>query len=311
MNKTKKTISILIIIILSFIILFVCLYSFKEAKRLATDQAITDKNLADLESAKQKMDLENKRLSELRGKSYAMQVSQEQYLKIKSLVDKTNIFFRDADSLHPKIQIKINNKTLEDKINAKRLKINELLLTWDENNKRFLETDQALINKIKLSLKYIESYVEEIQTIVFDLSTKDSELSNEQINLYKNVITNSVSEIKQIITTVNQAETVIMGSTENGSNVNSDEITRQIEIVKQAENTVTNLENIINNTATTTPPTPPQNSSVSTTTGTKVDRRPRIVNPEPAIIYQQNPTPYKNTGVDVNTSGQMSPLQGW
>jgi hypothetical protein len=311
MNKTKKTISILIIIILSFIILFVCLYSFKEAKRLATDQAITDKNLADLESAKQKMDLENKRLSELRGKSYAMQVSQEQYLKIKSLVDKTNIFFRDADSLHPKIQIKINNKTLEDKINAKRLKINELLLTWDENNKRFLETDQALINKIKLSLKYIESYVEEIQTIVFDLSTKDSELSNEQINLYKNVITNSVSEIKQIITTVNQAETVMMGSTENGSNVNSDEITRQIEIVKQAENTVTNLENIINNTATTTPPTPPQNSSVSTTTGTKVDRRPRIVNPEPAIIYQQNPTPYKNTGVDVNTSGQMSPLQGW
>ena len=311
MNITKKNLSLIIIVILSIVVLFVCIYSFKEAEKLAVGQDITNKNLVDLETARQKIDLEKKRLIELRGKSYAMQVSQEQYLKIKSLVDKTNIFFRDADSLHPKIQIKINNKTLEDKINAKRLKINELLLTWDENNKRFLETDQALINKIKLSLKYIESYVEEIQTIVFDLSTKDSELSNEQINLYKNVITNSVSEIKQIITTVNQAETVIMGSTENGSNVNSDEITRQIEIVKQAENTVTNLENIINNTATTTPPTPPQNSSVSTTTGTKVDRRPRIVNPEPAIIYQQNPTPYKNTGVDVNTSGQMSPLQGW
>jgi hypothetical protein len=260
------------------------------------DKTVANKNLSDLG---------NKSFNDSQGRSYAMQVSQEQYLKIKSLVDKTNIFFKDADTLNPQIQIKINNKTLEDGINAKRIKINQLLLTWDENNKRSLKTDQALVNEIKESLLYIQSYVEQLETIVLNLSPEDSGFSAEQINSYKNVITSSVSEMTQIIDTVNQVEITTRESGENNNNTNPNEITRQIEIFKQPENTIDTLENIRNNTATAT------TSKTSNPTETNVNSRPRIVDPVSTIIYQQNPASYKNTGVDVDRSGQMSPLQDW
>ena len=319
MNKTKQKLSILMIIILSFIILFVYFYTFKEAKKMTADQATTSKNLADLEAAKQKVDFEKKRLNDLKSKSYAVQVSKEQYLKIKSLVDETNIFFKNANSLHPQIQIKIKDKALEDKINAKRVKINELLLTWEENNKSSMETSQSLINQIKIALLYIQSYVDQIHAIVFGLSAEDSGLSNEQINSYKKVITESVSGIKEIITTVNIADTIIREESKNNPETETN-ITKQIEVVRQAENNLANLEKNIDNTvAATTPkisqdntnPVSSTTSNTNTSGGIKVNSRPRIVNPAPAIIYQQNPAPYKNTGVDVNTSGQMSPLQDW
>jgi hypothetical protein len=311
MNKTKKNIYILITIVLSIFVIFACFYLFKEVKKMVSNNMVANKNLADLEIAKQKIDLEKKQLDELRSKSYAMQVSLEQYLKIKSLVDKTNIFFKDADSLNPQIQIKTKNRKIEDKINAQRLKINKLLLTWEENNKHSLETDQVLINQIKTAVLYIESYVEQIQSIVFELSSNDSGLSNEQINSYRNVITGSVFEIKQVITTINIAETAIKESIKNNSDSNSNEITKQIEVIRNTENTIINLENAINNTSTTSNTLQNNDNTISTTTETKVSLRPKIVNPEPSIIYQQNPAPYKNTGVDVNTSSQMSPLQDW
>ncbi len=316
MNKTKKNLSILILITLSFTVLFFFLYSFKEARKLTADRALTNSNL---ETARKKLELENKRLIEMRGKSYAMQVSQEQYLKVKSLVDKTNIFFKDADTLHPQIKIKTKNKTLEDKINARRMKINELLLTWEENNKRFLETDQALISQIQVALVYIDSYVGQLKTIVFGLSAEDSGLSDEQINSFRDVITSSVSEITEVITTVKIAETITKESAQNNPDTNSSEITKQIEIVKQTEDTVKNLENTINNTPANPTPVTTQGNTGTTSTSTstdtpagiKINNRPKIVNPEPAIIYRQNPAQYKNTGVDVDTSGQMSPLQDW
>jgi hypothetical protein len=60
-------------------------YTFNEAKKLAQDQARQDKADAKLKKAKDNFDLENKRLKEIRAKSYLIKISKEQYREFLAL----------------------------------------------------------------------------------------------------------------------------------------------------------------------------------------------------------------------------------
>jgi hypothetical protein len=317
MYKPKKTTATIIVVLLAFIALGSVYYSFNEARKLASDRAVQNQSEADLKIAKDNFDLENKRLKEIRAKSYLMKISREQYTKTKKLVDQTNVFFKDADSLHPEIILKTGNRTTETEINAKRLKINLLLQDWD-NNEDSIETNQEIIDKIKTVILFVQSYMSQLQTIVYDLPTNSDGLTNEDINAYHQIINSGITQITEVMNIINQTESIINDPT-NPLNSDSQEIAEQIEVIHRAEDRVTELENINNEANNQNPNASTTNSIVNTdtasstrnSTSSPTTRRPRIVNPEPMIIYQINPAPHRDTGVDLDKSGNLDSVQDW
>ncbi len=318
MNRVKKIIILIVIIILAFVSLFSILHSLKEAKKLASNQEQIDKIASDLEAAKQKADIENQRLVDLRSKSSVNQVFQDQYLKTKSLVAETDVFFNNADTNHPEIRISIKDKVAAQEINRRRQEINELLQTWSDNNAHSLETNQVLINQIKTALLFIQAYIEQLRKITADLATTNPSLTKAEISSYQKIVKNSSADLEKVIAIIKQTEILI-----NNPAANADlaEEERQAEAAKGASAEVTNLENklieaeatstvmVATSTAATTATTTDSTTGDGTTT---TSRRPRIVNPEPYIIYQSNPAPYRDTGVDVVNS-PATPLskQDW
>lgn len=306
----KKIIISAITIILALVVVGTLLYSFNEAKKLAESQAVYNQQLADLELAKKKTAEENAKLRELRNKSLLNKVARAEYEKIKNLLAKTDIFFKNADTDHPEIQLKTKNKIIEDEVNARRQKIFEIMTLWAYNNDNSIETDQKLIDEIKTYLLIIGAYLEQLKDIVGDLSSGDSGLTAEEIRSYETLIDNSTKELTQIINTIKETEIII--NQEGSAGEESAEIEKQIEIVKEEEENVAELEREISTpVATTTATTTPTNPR-ATTTATTTDRRPRIVNPDPSIIYQPNPAPYRDNGVDIiNSASIPTPSQDW
>jgi uncharacterized membrane-anchored protein YhcB (DUF1043 family) len=185
MNKNKKNIILLGIVILVLVGLFTLIYSFNEAKKLARSQSASNKLQAELDSAKNRLLAENERLAELRRQSFFFKISEEEYAKTKKLVDSTNIFFTNADSDNPEINVPTKNQTIEDEINARRAKINEILRIWADNNAHSRETDKKLIEEIKIYLLMIQAYLAQLQSIVSSLSAGGSSgLTTAQINYY-------------------------------------------------------------------------------------------------------------------------------
>jgi hypothetical protein len=313
MNKTKKIISLFIIIALAFVILFVYLYSFNEAKKLARDQAAANKIQVELEIARQKLETENQKLRELRINSAWGKMSEAQYLKTKKLVAELDIFFKNPDSSHPEIQLRTDNKIIAEEINSRRLKITEVLKIWADNNKNSLETEQKFIEEIKTALLFIKAYLEEIKSIVTDLHP-DSELTAGQINSYTNIINTSINNFKEVVEVITRFEIETNDNSNNQINNEALEIKEQIEIITEIKNTINDLENkLITPVATTTSTTPNVNVNIidPASTTIKVPSKPRIVNPEPTIIYQYKNTPYRDNGVDVNYNNNLAPTQDW
>jgi len=314
MNKTKKIVSLIIIVILSFVILFTYIYLFNEAQKLAKSQLEQARISKELELAKEKLENEKKRLNELRGQSYFGQVSQTQYTKTKKLVEQTNVFFKNPESDQPEIQIPTKNKIIETEINSKRAKINEILKIWSTNNANSIETDEKLIAEIKTYLLIIESYMGQLQTIVSNLSTNNSELTNEEISTYTALVENSSEQLTEVIATINQAAITISKTDVNAQNEESEEIQNQIEVVIETQENIIDLENLLQalqSISTTTIINETSTSTIATTTTVIITRKPRLFYEKAGIIYQSNPAPYRDNGVDVLNTKPTTPLQDW
>lgn len=312
--KNKKIISKLIIFVLVLAIIFGFIYFFKEIRIMIKGQTTSNK-LTDLELAKKNLEAEKTRLQEIRDKTYFGRVSKEQYEKTKKLVSQTDIFFKNPNSNHPEIQIKTNNATLIAEINARRQQINEAMRLWAENNANSLETDQKLIAEIKTVLSIIKIYIDQLKSMVKRLSVTNSGLTTDQINSFVEITESSSQEIDQIIIVINETEIII----NNSANNENEEVNTQINIIHEIEEEINQIEigiieiPIATSTSTSTPPiiVPVSPTATNTPTNLNTRRRPRIFNPEPLIIYQPNPAPYRDNGVDIITTSNSSPLQDW
>lgn len=315
MSKIKKNIILVIIIIIALASVFSVAYLFSQFKK----QEDPSKLLAELEVAQRNREIEIARLNEIREKSYFLKVSKAEYLKTKELIARIDIFFKNPNSDRPEIQLKTKNKVIETEINAKRLKITEILRIWDDNNTNSLETDQELIEEIRVYLLIIQEYSKQLQSIVSDLSIEDSGLTALEINSYKKIVDEAAEEIDKIIGTIKEAEIVINESIATTTvKEESAKIKEQIRIIEKIEEDINTIEDkladkpetpeIINQTIPKETTTAEETPSINTTTF----KRPRIINQDnPVTTYISNPTPFRNSGVDIDLSGQIVPLQDW
>jgi len=324
MQNSKKIFIAIVTILLAGAVLGSVIYFFNQAKKQSTSQKTQTELQADLAIARKNLAIETKRLAELRNNSYFHKISEEEYLKTKKLVEQTDIFFKDANSDQPKILLQTKNKIIETEINNKRAQINKFMKIWADNNAHSLETDKKLIAEIKTYLLVIQSYINQLQDIVSDLSINNSALSASQINSYGALIQNSSRELANIISTINQTEIIInnngqASTTDSGSG----EIEDQIVIITDIEDEIDNLEDEIDNTqatstATTTATT---TDAIATTTATSTDEDNNTDDEDTdndnnnyydsMIIYEPNPTPFQDNGVDIYNTNTPVPLQDW
>ena len=320
MSKIKKYLIYIVVIISVAIIFGGVIYFFNQAQKQILKEKSPAELLADLETAKQKLAAETTRLREIRAGSYLISVSEAEYEKAKNLVTKTNIFFLNPEGSRPEIQLKINNKIIATEINNRRAKINEMLKAWSENDQS-LETDLKLLEDIKTYLIIIQVYLDQLESVVADLSTNDSGLTAGQIDSYTTIVRDGSEEIKNIIETIKETASIITGPTTSTSSQNSSEISAQAEIIAETTNEIIHLEDQLYNPPTDTSKTSPTSTplqdetttnplpSTSTESETIITR---IINPQnSSIIYRSNPRPYRDNGVDIDSTGKTVPLQDW
>jgi|GEM_PF-2904257 FtsZ-interacting cell division protein ZipA len=128
------------------------------------------------------------------------------YLVAREAVEqKTNTLFDDPKSATPKINVPTASAQVRTKINNKRAEINTLLRTWAEllvQNPTLDDSSLEALNEENRQI--INSYLEELSSIVNDLSPSNSDLSQEEIDSLQE----AVSEAQTTILTLDQSQIV-------------------------------------------------------------------------------------------------------
>lgn len=204
---------------------------------------------AKLESAREKAAAETQKLDDLKKEfrdTYPLHVAiQDQYAKVIEVMFTVDILFDTSDSAHPDIKLKTKNSAVETTINAKRALIETMLEEWKQKAAIALatQTNTATLNSIQESANVIQSFINELASIVDALTPANSDLSQSEIDSYANTLSEATEEIHNIVAALEAAESANTSSASSTTaSVTLAQIETQEEVVTQAQVEVALLE---------------------------------------------------------------------
>ena len=280
-----------------------------------------------LNQEKQKL---NNMLSDIK-QSFALAVSvQDQMRQATAVVNKTNIMFKDANGVNPKLIVK--NPLTNIPIDDERKNINTILAEWEKKSNI---SSLKLINiteseKILKNAETIQNYLDELSQIMENLTPENSGLSQFQLDTYLqhlpsaeeiqqviNTITNAIQDAEDNIATSPQSvtppaiDTTPPPQPETPPATLLDEAIAQQAVVDAAQNQVNYIQEQINQIETEIPP-PPVDTTIP-----PVEILPPEVSPEVppvdsgnnTINYDVKRTIDKNQGIIVQP-GEPRLIQG-
>lgn len=201
---------------------------------------------AKLESAREKAAAETQKLDglkkEFRDAHPLFAAIENGYIGVTGIVENTDIFFDDSEN--PQIKIKTKTSAIQADINAKRAQIESLLKEWKEKAALALATqvNASTINSIQASAGTIQSFIEELATIIDALTPANSGLTQSQIDAYADMLSQAADEIDDIVTSLEVAESSAIGTTSTSTTVTPEQIVAQETVVTQAQEEVAALE---------------------------------------------------------------------
>ncbi len=240
----------------------------------------------------------------------------------KNVLSKTDVFFLNPNSDNPQIKIKIDKAT-QDRINGKRLQITRMLRDWQVKNEiinsdslyeDLLPTISDLVKSAEQDMAYIKQYMKELEDIIGNLSPANSDLTQNQIDSYENIIEEGTVYIEESVVVINQIQAEIpvliiptivtttgtsttVSSTTSSSSTPTPVVPPIVTLtdIKEQENIVAEAETAVN------PPT----TSPATTTPPVYDAPTQIIW-APTIIYYLPPTNIDYTGWPDMTRDSLS-----
>jgi len=131
----------------------------------------------------------------------ALNAVRDGYVKAQSaVVNYTDTFFDNPQSVNPGINIRVQSTSWESSIKSKRIAVTETLTRW-KNDIDSLNTQSDMVTIISK----VESYLDTIRIFMGDLSLIVNDLSTGNSGLTQAVITSHISTMNTALSTFNQA----------------------------------------------------------------------------------------------------------
>jgi len=313
-NFKEKGSFIIPTVIISLIVILIGAFIFISIKNRNDENQTPAQILSQINDYKAKLAAENAKLGDLEQKlnlQNKISLILDGYSKATSIINETDILFANASTNKPELKLKIKNTKIESEINAQRLLITKILDSWkNQIINRSIVFSQSTIDQFKKDISTIQAYIKELQGAVQSLNTTDSGLTQAEIDNYQKLLENKAEEIDKVVNTIPEIENNLgpIDTPSNDNNPPSNNPPVTVEDVQAQKDAVAKIEEQINNLEADL-----QAKQAEQTTPQNVDQgAPNLLQNWTPIQYQQNPAPYKDTGVDtVSSSGKPSLLQGW
>ncbi|MBP6883621.1 MAG: hypothetical protein KBC06_00075 [Candidatus Pacebacteria bacterium] len=304
--------------IISLLVLIFLVYFFVRGNKPDDLNSTRNKLQSDLAIAQSKLANEKNKLDSMLDslkQSFSLAVSvQDQMRQATDVVNRTNFMFHDPNGASPELIVK--NPLQNIPINDQRKNINSLLTDW--RTKLSLSSlkliDVAESERIKKNTETIQQYLESLHQIADKLTPENSDLSQYQIDIYKQNLP-AVEEVKQIISNIDAAiqnaqngNSQSSGSTGNSGNstssgsqnppVTPEDVIDQQNTVDDGQDQVDTIQNQIDqiDQQTETPPptvppveTPPETPVAETENNTVNYGVRRTIDKNQGIIVQPGP----------------------
>ena len=167
-------------------------------------------------------------------------IIQNQIKQAYFLISQTDFMFSDPNGLNPKIKIKESPSSLA--LNAQRRKINLILKKWQEKitPSQVKEIDAKDAKQIETEIETIRIFVNNLSTIMENLTVENSNLSSFQIKNYSTRLA-SLDSIDNVLISI---ETTIKSSNDNNqAPVTPDQIVTQELVVNDIQTELVILQN--------------------------------------------------------------------
>ena len=167
-------------------------------------------------------------------------IIQNQIKQAYFLISQTDFMFSDPNGLNPKIKIKESPSSLA--LNAQRRKINLILKKWQEKitPSQVKEIDAKDAKQIETEIETIRIFVNNLSTIMENLTVENSNLSSFQIKNYSTRLA-SLDSIDNVLISI---ETTIKSSNDNNqAPVTPDQIVAQELVVNDIQTELVILQN--------------------------------------------------------------------
>jgi len=172
------------------------------------------------QEAKLKLEEEKTKLAEMKARyekerAIIARIEQEYANVGLNIFSKTDSFFYDSETDNPKIKFKITDKNIEKDINNRRAQIAKMLEAWKKkiaainsitDFQSLSLTLADLVKGAEKDMAYIQQYVRELENIISKLSTKDSNLTQAEINSYTSIIKIVSEQIQTSIAVVDNIQ---------------------------------------------------------------------------------------------------------
>ncbi len=207
---------------------------------------------ADLAWARTRLQMETTKLNQLKQQSVAAQILnstlRDTYLKINdAITGKTDVLFANARSLNPNLRLN-TPAAIENRINAARSEITQILSTWQTlvGAGSSPQNIQALQNAITSDLPTVTAFLQELATIVNNLTPGNSGLTAAEIIELQVAINTAQEQVTNAATTL----TNVISNPSNNSNpsdTNSNNVQNQQNIIDQIQEEIEELEEELEN----------------------------------------------------------------
>lgn len=234
-------------------------------------------------------------------------VVSDEYDKIAGAISKVDALFDSSDGSAPKIKIKTKTVAVEADINSRWANIKTLLNEWKKKASISLaqEADKNTIIQIKKDAQVIQSFVNELASIVNALTPEDSGLTQSQIDNFEATLAAVSQEISGTIASLTQAESIVpvtsgqttqtTQTTSTQPPVTAEEIITQQAIVAEIQAQIVVLEQQLAQIV----------AVITSTTG--ITPLQEVVQVETTVVNTSNPNPtssgvsFPDTIVDPNS----------
>ncbi len=148
-------------------------------------------------------------------KSNAFTALRDGYVKAQSsVVNNADIFFTNAQSANPVINVPTQSSAIQTAINQERLAIANSLFSWKAfiDNMRDTDNVSILLAKSENYLNIIKSFMSDLSAIVNNLNPANSSLSQTTINTYTGAMNTGLSTLTLAINAIVTADANLQSS---------------------------------------------------------------------------------------------------
>ncbi len=142
----------------------------------------------------------------------AVNAARDAYVKIQgAVVNYTDTFFENAQSVSPQIKIRVDATAKENSIELKRLATTDALRNWKTDIDKVSSSDEAsyILSRSDQYADIVQSFMSDLSLIVNDLSTGNSALSQSEIDNYTSKMNSGLDALTSAVSIITSATSAL------------------------------------------------------------------------------------------------------